>query len=235
VRCKHLPITVACTWPTPTSTLHFDPDYHIILLCWWYKKRNVKFLFLSSQANNMNTIAINVGGTVFTTTRKTLLTVHNGDSSKNFFHTLVDSSSYDQNNAPFIDRSPKYFEYILNYLRDGAIPDVLTPTELAYLRFEAKYYTLTGLMNRIDAKQKQHRTIDCGVVDLHYGILGMTPKCAGSSSFKELIATLKNKKLATSVETLIQGIIEHGWEITSSARSEMYTSITCKRNSYFTA
>lgn len=90
-----------------------------------------------------NIVTLNVGGTLFTTSKTTLLS--NKDS---FFTQLLDSNftiDKDEQGHIFIDRDPKHFPTILNYLRDGrqvltAIPnDVKLRHQIA---IEAKFYNL---------------------------------------------------------------------------------------------
>ncbi|XP_062582625.1 ribonuclease Y-like [Saccostrea cucullata] len=55
--------------------------------------------------------------------------------------------------AHFFDRDPKYFEYILNYLRDGSITAEILPKnkdELYKILKEADYYQLQGLKGEIE-------------------------------------------------------------------------------------
>lgn len=69
-------------------------------------------------------VTLNVGGKYFTTSKKTL-TVSEPDSmlARMFSdeNNLLFPSSRDNNGAYLIDRSPKYFEPILNYLRCGQL------------------------------------------------------------------------------------------------------------------
>eukprot|EP00035_Acanthoeca_spectabilis_P021525 m.438722 g.438722 ORF g.438722 m.438722 type:complete len:535 (-) comp18277_c0_seq1:61-1665(-) len=67
-----------------------------------------------------NFIKLNVGGTLFTT-RKSTLSKFEGT----YLSILVSGSFEDERDADgciFIDRDPKYFSQILNYLRDPAAP-----------------------------------------------------------------------------------------------------------------
>jgi hypothetical protein len=63
-------------------------------------------------------VKLNVGGQRFYTTRRTLLP----PTRPNFFHGLLDGrlpAVLDEGGCYFIDRSPKYFECVLQYLRSG--------------------------------------------------------------------------------------------------------------------
>eukprot|EP01006_Ploeotia_vitrea_P048314 TRINITY_DN67216_c9_g1_i1.p2 TRINITY_DN67216_c9_g1~~TRINITY_DN67216_c9_g1_i1.p2 ORF type:complete len:345 (+),score=53.24 TRINITY_DN67216_c9_g1_i1:81-1115(+) len=64
-------------------------------------------------------VKLNVGGTVFTTTKQTLL-----NSPKSFFSGMVSSGVWQPNKHTgefFIDRDPQFFKEILNYLRQGRL------------------------------------------------------------------------------------------------------------------
>ncbi|XP_062588797.1 BTB/POZ domain-containing protein KCTD7-like [Saccostrea cucullata] len=55
--------------------------------------------------------------------------------------------------AHFFDRDPKYFDCILNYLRDGNIAAETLPkntAELHKIRKEADYYQLSGLQEEVE-------------------------------------------------------------------------------------
>ncbi|CCD61639.1 BTB domain-containing protein [Caenorhabditis elegans] len=89
-----------------------------------------------------NTVKLNVGGTVFETLKSTL-TKHDG-----FFKALIETdvpAEKDDSNCFFIDRSPKHFETVLNYMRSG---DVVLPDskkDMLELKKEAEYYLLSNL------------------------------------------------------------------------------------------
>ena len=50
----------------------------------------------------------------------------------------------------FIDRNPKRFEIILDFLRDDELTDDLSKTELKSLKIEASYFMLENLFRIID-------------------------------------------------------------------------------------
>ncbi|KAF1767694.1 hypothetical protein GCK72_007653 [Caenorhabditis remanei] len=56
----------------------------------------------------------------------------------------------DENGDHFIDRSPKNFESILNFLRDGDIDLPDSVKEVKEIRTEARYYELTNLLELCD-------------------------------------------------------------------------------------
>ena len=99
-------------------------------------------------------IRLNVGGTCFVTTRATLTTkepcsmlarMFNQDSqSSNAW-----SSSVDDTGAYLIDRSPKYFEPLLNYLRHGelVIDSNISPKGVLE---EAKFFGIESLTESLE-------------------------------------------------------------------------------------
>ncbi|CCD64938.1 BTB domain-containing protein [Caenorhabditis elegans] len=95
------------------------------------------------------TVKLDVGGTIFKTSRSTL-TKFNG-----FFKTMLESDiglKIDESGSIFIDRSPKNFDLILNFMRDG---DVVLPNcelKLKELLVEAQFYLLDGLIELCNSK-----------------------------------------------------------------------------------
>jgi hypothetical protein len=111
-------------------------------------------------------ITLNVGGTKYQTTRDTLgnMEVLDGAKQPNYFTVLLERSPATQTEF-FIDRNPRFFAFILDYMRQGcsvenvaaAFPDcvysLLTPNENAHanlratmeLRAELVYYCLNYL------------------------------------------------------------------------------------------
>ncbi|KAK9818730.1 hypothetical protein WJX74_005054, partial [Apatococcus lobatus] len=87
-------------------------------------------------------ITLNVGGKEFSTSRQTL------QKEQSMLASLTDTelnSTRDAQGRIFIDRDPRWFHLILNYLRDGRC---VMPTDEAALReilYEADFYQLEGL------------------------------------------------------------------------------------------
>ncbi|CAO4367829.1 unnamed protein product [Caenorhabditis nigoni] len=52
----------------------------------------------------------------------------------------------DESGAIFIDRDPKYFRLILNYLRDGVVEMPESSEDVREIKKEAEYYLLDGLV-----------------------------------------------------------------------------------------
>ncbi|ULU02802.1 hypothetical protein L3Y34_002417 [Caenorhabditis briggsae] len=88
-------------------------------------------------------VNLNVGGTVFQTTKATL-TRFDG-----MFKTMLDNGitvKINEIDTLFIDRSPKHFDLILNFMRDGDVEFPENSREIREIRREAQYYLLGGLV-----------------------------------------------------------------------------------------
>lgn len=91
-----------------------------------------------------------------------------------FFTALLSgriSSLRDEKGAIFIDRDPKFFSIILNYLRTRDID--LKNVDLRMLRHEAEYYGIAPLVRRLMLCEEMTQS-SCGDV-LFYGYL--PPPC----------------------------------------------------------
>ncbi|CCD64939.1 BTB domain-containing protein [Caenorhabditis elegans] len=88
-------------------------------------------------------IKLDVGGTIFKTSKDTLTKFHS------FFKTMLECKTgpkIEKTGCIFIDRSPKHFELILNLMRDGDLPLPEDERELRELMAEAQFYWLDGLV-----------------------------------------------------------------------------------------
>ncbi|XP_029495832.1 BTB/POZ domain-containing protein KCTD5-like isoform X4 [Oncorhynchus nerka] len=97
--------------------------------------------------NNGKWVRLNVGGTVFLTTRHTLL-----KEQTSFLYRLCQQkdlhSDTDETGAYVIDRDPTYFGPILNYLRHGKLVYNKELAEEGVLE-EAEFYNITPLIKLI--------------------------------------------------------------------------------------
>ncbi|KAJ8025567.1 BTB/POZ domain-containing protein KCTD9 [Holothuria leucospilota] len=103
-------------------------------------------------------VTLNVGGTIFTTTRSTLCGRDSDSMLARMFGTEGPSwsSAVDHSGAYLIDRSPKYFEPILNYLRHGQLI-VDTGVSAEGVLEEAKFFGLTSLLEPLKQMVKERK------------------------------------------------------------------------------
>ena len=95
-------------------------------------------------------IQICVGGRNFKTTKTTIMSDENCILAKMFAndeHGRAPASK-DEKGYYFIDRSPKYFESILNFLRTGEI-DASICLDLGFLLKEAEYYGIDRMAEKV--------------------------------------------------------------------------------------
>ncbi|PIC49230.1 hypothetical protein B9Z55_007902 [Caenorhabditis nigoni] len=104
---------------------------------------------MSSDKNPV--VKLNVGGVQFQTLKSTL-TKFDG-----MFKVIMETEipvKKDENSCVFIDRSPKHFEKILNFMRDGDVALPESPEDVKEIQTEAQYYLLTGLVELCKKNQK---------------------------------------------------------------------------------
>lgn len=101
------------------------------------KKAMAKF-----QEHHASWIKLNIGGTMYQTSKSTLL------KFKSWFSVLL-SGNYkidkDETGAILIDRNGQHFGIILDFLRDGSLPSTLSPSVVEALLKEADFYQLEEL------------------------------------------------------------------------------------------
>ncbi|KAJ8985994.1 hypothetical protein NQ317_013878 [Molorchus minor] len=86
----------------------------------------IKTLYNKGDGRHSEWVTLNVGGKCFTTSKRTLTASEPSSMLARMFSEdndgyLFTPSSIDKNGAYLIDRSPTYFEPILNYLRCGQL------------------------------------------------------------------------------------------------------------------
>eukprot|EP01118_Nematostelium_gracile_P017356 TRINITY_DN738_c0_g1_i1.p1 TRINITY_DN738_c0_g1~~TRINITY_DN738_c0_g1_i1.p1 ORF type:complete len:280 (+),score=68.82 TRINITY_DN738_c0_g1_i1:88-840(+) len=94
------------------------------------------------ETSHQNQINLNIGGTRFSTSKATLTAMEG-----TYFAVMLSSTSEqwkpDKYGEYFIDRDPKHFDRILNYLRTGVLHNrCLNEDERAELKSEMEYYQI---------------------------------------------------------------------------------------------
>ncbi|XP_065648101.1 BTB/POZ domain-containing protein KCTD9 isoform X3 [Hydra vulgaris] len=95
-------------------------------------------------------IKLNVGGRCFTTTRNTLTKYHGTMLERMFSNQEHWHSAIDSNGCYLIDRSPDFFEPILNYMRNGVliINDGINPKGVLE---EAKFFGIKPIIEELES------------------------------------------------------------------------------------
>eukprot|EP01120_Amphizonella_sp_Union-15-10_P010278 TRINITY_DN4095_c0_g1_i1.p1 TRINITY_DN4095_c0_g1~~TRINITY_DN4095_c0_g1_i1.p1 ORF type:complete len:247 (+),score=61.78 TRINITY_DN4095_c0_g1_i1:70-810(+) len=106
-----------------------------------------------SQLKALKPIKLNVGGKIFETSKATLT------KERSLFSALI--AKFPSEEVFFLDRDPKYFEWILNYLRTGSfrIRDNLLGFEKFDLIEELEYYQVESLLDLLKPERKKHKII----------------------------------------------------------------------------
>ncbi|KAK3932123.1 BTB/POZ domain-containing protein KCTD9, partial [Frankliniella fusca] len=109
----------------------------------------------SSASSSKDWITLNVGGKYFTTSRSTLVSKEPLSMLARMFAEgengyLMTPSNVDNNGAYLIDRSPTYFEPILNYLRNGQLIFDTNVNPEGVLE-EARFFGLESLVPQLEA------------------------------------------------------------------------------------
>ena len=106
---------------------------------------------------NSDIIKFNVSGITISTFKSTITKRIKKEDGKGFYEPhlleeLYNESLDNDQEIPFIDRDPIYFNLILDYLRDPEDETVLSLSELNYkeLLKEAKHYKLDDLIKRLE-------------------------------------------------------------------------------------
>jgi hypothetical protein len=117
----------------------------------------VKLKVLNDQQTGR--VLLNVGGRKFESSELTL----SGDPSSILAGMIrPDSPVKPVRNEYFIDRNPRYFDFVLDYLRSpDAFPRILPSdvTALRQIHVEAKFYGLSGLVRAVESKSRARETL----------------------------------------------------------------------------
>lgn len=158
-------------------------------------------------------VRLNVGGTIFVTTRATL----ESSPVPTYFNALTSDSHRhlydDMSNALFIDRDPQHFRHILNYLRDGSIPLTRSNDDQQLLEIlkEAQYYSIEGLVEKIK---------------LHLNIIDSmrAKEKSGEKEYKIVHAPIHNIE---SINSTVNTNLNRGWDLLSCSCMDRNSTVLC--------
>ena len=94
-------------------------------------------------------ISFNIGGRIFATSRETIANDEFCMLNVMLKHEPSMSSTRDESGAIFIDRDPTYFQYVLNYLRNGIVDLPPEKFKLNAILREAEFYQINGLYTAV--------------------------------------------------------------------------------------
>jgi len=94
-------------------------------------------------------VSLNVGGKLFTTARTTLVDKEPNSMLARMFQSQLSPSDVDSTGAYLLDRSPMYFEPILNYLRCGKLIYDKSVNIEGILE-EARFFGIDSLVNQLE-------------------------------------------------------------------------------------
>ncbi|EDO47979.1 predicted protein, partial [Nematostella vectensis] len=91
-------------------------------------------------------VHLNIGGKHFTVSRRTLM-----EDSSTLFHALLSNPKIkpQADGCYFINRDPKHFRYILNFIRTGIANLPEDAKSLNEILLEARFYQLQGLLEHL--------------------------------------------------------------------------------------
>jgi len=132
-------------------------------------------------------VKLNVGGQIFLTTKTTLC-----KDPKSFLYRLCEENSdlgseKDENGAYLIDRDPRYFAPILNYLRHGKLVIDTNLNEEGVLE-EADFYCVSELVKLVKEKIKQRDNPNKSVTKYVYRVL----QCHDEDELTQMVSTMSD-------------------------------------------
>lgn len=114
----------------------------------WLNSQNCLTLF----DNKDESVILNIGGEIYQISKSTLK-----KCKGSLFEYLIDSNEFDLSNEIFIDRNPKYFDLIIEYIRGNPIDynyNFKSKQEIVLFKREADFYELREISEYIEARMK---------------------------------------------------------------------------------
>ena len=169
-------------------------------------------------------VTLNVGGTKFTTTRATLTSEPDSMFARMFQHERsMQPAAQDKEGAYLIDRNPKYFEPILNFLRSREL--FIDPgISLKGVLSEAKYFGIQSLVTMLEDNNNEPPTEKEGALKLgSYVSITLPPWYIGSDDdeLKGIVKHIDHDNWTIKIEEEKRGEMTiHGVEIDSLSLME---------------
>jgi hypothetical protein len=140
-------------------------------------------------------VKFNVGGKKFASKTETLLKVKD-----TLFYKMIISARFDFREEIFFDRSPKYFPFLLDFIRYNKLNyKRFNKEELEELKIEAEYYEIGEICTYLEDRFKDVEFVDFEISNpyIHNGLTAGTQK----------IEDLEDKNLDTGICAKSPGMI----------------------------
>jgi hypothetical protein len=173
------------------------------------EKLEEKWKILDSEAVQISNekkfvVSLNVGGKLFQTNIQTLLNIKD-----TLFYKIILSKTFDMTNEIYIDRSPRYFNTILDYMRFKTFtPKAFSFPEKKELLEEAEYYEIAEL---IDVMGNQTKLIEIVKFEVNgFYMRGNIP--VGNSSLEDIKSRTLNSGFALNSPGMLIIELNQEWE-----------------------
>ncbi|XP_061763190.1 BTB/POZ domain-containing protein KCTD9a isoform X1 [Nerophis ophidion] len=144
-------------------------------------QNEVKVSF-DKQGAHTDWLTLNIGGRLFTTTRSTLVSKEPESMLAHMFREKdVWGNKQDEHGAYLIDRSPEYFEPILNYLRHGQLI-INEGVNIRGVLEEARFFGIEQLADQLEVVVKV--SINSGLQQLSFYPFGVCLLVISTISFQ---------------------------------------------------
>jgi hypothetical protein len=155
-------------------------------------------------ANQVDTITLNIGGKKYRTRLETLLSVKD-----TLFHKAITSNKFNLTEELFFDRDHKMFPHILDYLRYNTINySQFNKNELTQLYLEADYYEIGEMVKYLADSRKQISYKNFTFSGAYMS--GM--KVAGTNIIEDLTERSSNTGIVCKAPGLITIELNDEWE-----------------------
>ena len=170
-------------------------------------------------------ILLNIGGTRFHATRVTL-------QRGTYFSTLLDRESkthFESDGSIFIDRDGTHFRHILNFFRDGRVPDLPEPHR-SELRAEAGYYRVGELVAGLSRPSKEQEAAIAAAEADKAAVVAAAVEAAERAAETIAAEKLAVEKAAfeAKLEALARASEEQAVELAAGARADRQEAVAAR-------
>lgn len=194
----------------------------------------------TSSPNAQEWVSLNVGGTILTTTKTTLLKYSEGAHDHFLAKLISDSdaslpSRTDPNGAYLVDRNPEFFKHVINFLRNGrldvpadhTLDGVLSEAEFCNLRELANLCKLRIAERDAELQRSQHKRTQKRVI---YRVLQ-----SSANELTQMISTLSESWRLEQILSLSSADIAgttHGNQLNGGVHGNEYLVVVSQEQDY---